>query len=147
MITYKRATESQHDEFLNLMLEHMSDYIETLMELMGMSIEEFNHLLKTVGQVYSIHRNQEVAGYYWVEERGQELHLHGIIIKEKHQGEGIGTQTLKKLEEEYGSDKETMELGVHRTNEVAIKLYEKLGYRKAATKENLGFYIMRKTLL
>ena len=110
MIIYKRATESQYAEFLNLMLEHMADYIETLMELMGMSIEEFNHLLNTVGQVYSINYHREVAGYYWVEERGRELHLHGIILKEQYQGKGIGTQTLQKMEAEFGSDKAFIEL-------------------------------------
>jgi len=49
MITYERATESQYQEFLNLMLEQMADYLKTLMQLMGMSIEEFSLLLKTVG--------------------------------------------------------------------------------------------------
>jgi ribosomal protein S18 acetylase RimI-like enzyme len=146
MIAYKPATESQYEEFQNLMLAQMAEYIETLMQLMGMSIEEFSRLLKTVGQVYSINRNGEVAGFYWVEERGEELHLHGIIIKEEHQGEGIGTQILKKLEDEYGSDKEYIELGVHHKNDGAIKLYKKLGYRVVATKEDLGFHIMRKTL-
>jgi ribosomal protein S18 acetylase RimI-like enzyme len=146
MITYKQATESQYEDFLNLMLEQMADYIEILMQLMGMSIEEFRHLLKTVGQVYSINRNDNITGFYWIEGRGEELHLHGLIIKEKHQGEGIGTQTLKMLEEEYESDKEYIELGVHQTNERAINLYQKLGYRIVATKEDLGFHIMRKTL-
>jgi ribosomal protein S18 acetylase RimI-like enzyme len=146
MITYERATENQYVEFLNLILDHMSDYIETLMELMGMRIEEFDHLLKTVGRVYSIRRDQIVKGFYRVEERGPELHLHGIILKEKYQGEGIGTQTLKKPEEEYGRKKEYIELGVHSTNVGAIKLYEKLDYRRLATKEDLGFHILRKRL-
>jgi len=58
----------------------------------------------------------------------------------------MGTQTLKKLAEEYGGDMEYIELGVHQSNERALNLYKKLGYRIVATKEDLGFHIMRNPL-
>ena len=144
MEVYKKATETQYEEFLNLMLEHMADYIETLMERMGMTIEEFRYLLKTVGQVYSINHEQEVAGFCWVEERGDEIHLHGIVLKENYQVQGIGTRTLNAVAEKYQGEKAFIELGVHQGNTGAIKLYEKLEYQIAEIKEDLGFYIMRK---
>jgi ribosomal protein S18 acetylase RimI-like enzyme len=146
METYEKAAAAQYEEFLNLMLEHMADYIEILMERMGMSIEEFRHLLKTVGQVYSISVDQDVAGFYWVEERGDEIHLHGIVLKENHQGKGIGTRTLNKIAEKYQGEKAFIELGVHQDNKGAMKLYEKLGYQIADLKGDLGFYILRKNL-
>jgi ribosomal protein S18 acetylase RimI-like enzyme len=146
METYKKATTTQYEEFFNLMLEHMADYIEILMERMGMSIEEFHNLLKTLGQVYSINSLQGAAGYYWVEERGDEIHLHGIVLKETHQGQGTGTRTLIRLAEKYLDEKAFIELGVHRGNKRAIKLYEKLGYQTVAVKEDLDFNIMRKNL-
>jgi ribosomal protein S18 acetylase RimI-like enzyme len=146
MITYELATENQYEEFLKLMLDHMADYLETLMELMGMSIDEFDHLLRKVGQVYCVKYKGEVAGFYWVEERGREIHLHGIILKEEYQGKGIGTKIFEKLEKQYQNEKELIELGVHISNEGAIRLYEKLGYETEITKEELGFYIMRKHL-
>ena len=146
MIIYQKANANRYQEFLNLLLEHMADYNETLMEQMGMSIEEFRDLLKTVGQVYSINCEQEVAGYYWVEQKGMEIHLHGIIVKDKYQRAGIGTMTLKMLEEEYKGRMEYIELCVHQANKGAIRLYEQLGYQTIAMKEDPGFYIMRNNL-
>ena len=144
MMTYEIATENQYGEFLNLMLEHMEEYLETLMKLMGLSINEFEHLLRTIGQVYCVKYHGEVAGFYWLEERGREIHLHGIILKEVYQGKGIGTRLFEQLEKKYQKEKQLIELGVHRSNEGAIRFYEKLGYIIEVTKEDLGFHIMRK---
>jgi ribosomal protein S18 acetylase RimI-like enzyme len=119
---------------------------EILMEHMGMSIEEFRNLFKTVGQVYSINSLQGAAGYYWVEERGDEIHLHGIVLKPNRQGRGTGTRTLKRLAEKYQGEKAFIEPGVHRRNKGAIKLYEKLGYQTVAVRDNLDFNVMRKNL-
>ena len=144
MLTIELATEDQYKEFLSLMLEHMADYVDVLMQLMGMSIDEFDYLLRTVGKVYSVKYHGEIAGFYWIEERGREIHLHGIILKEAYQGKGIGTKILRKLEKQYRDEMELIELGVHSSNEDAIKFYEKLGFKVETTKEKLGFHIMRK---
>ena len=146
MIIFKPVTESQYTEFLNLMLDHMADYIDTTMELLGMSVNEFEHFMKTLGQVFSINWNNEVAGYYWIEERGQELHLHGIVLKEEYQRQGIGTSTLRMIEKQYKGQKDFIELGVHLSNKRALKLYQELGYKIETTKEDLKFHIMRKKL-
>ena len=62
------------------MLDHMADYLETLLTSMEMSIEQFSEILRSVGQVYSILEDDHVAGFYWIEERGRELHLHGLVL-------------------------------------------------------------------
>ena len=36
------------------MFAHMADYLDNLMTLMEMTIEEFGNTLNTIGQVYSI---------------------------------------------------------------------------------------------
>jgi ribosomal protein S18 acetylase RimI-like enzyme len=146
MITYEPVTESQYTELLNLMLDHMTDYLETTMDLLGMSVNEFEQFMKTLGQVFSINCGNEVAGYYWIEERGQELHLHGIVLKEEYQRQGIGTSTLKILEKQYIGQKDFIELGVHFSNKSALKLYQGLGFEIETTKEDLKFHIMRKKL-
>ena len=112
METYQFATAAQYDEFFSLMLEHMADYFETLMIQMGMSIDELRHLLQTVGGVYSINCEQGVAGFLWVEERGDEVHLHGIVLKENYQGQGIGTRALRELADKYRGEMAFIELGV-----------------------------------
>jgi len=64
-----------------------------------------------VGRVYGIYEDARLAGFYWIEERGQELHLHGLILKEQFQSRGIGTQILHKLEIEYKERMAFIELG------------------------------------
>ena len=147
MITYKPATGNQYQEYFQLMLDHMAAYIDTLMVRMDMTVEQFAERFRTVGQVYSIIVDDEdEAGFYWIEARGHELHLHGIIITEQFQGQGIGTATLNMLEEEHKDTKDYIELGVHQGNTGAIKLYQQLGYRIFKSIDELGFHIMRKSL-
>lgn len=138
------VTEAGRAEFLDLMLEHMADYLESLITLMGMTLEEFRKLSRTVGQVLSINQKGIVAGYYWVEERGDVLHLHGLILKDTYQGKGIGTEILRRLEEGYKDRVAVIELGVHQENDKAIRLYKRSGYRVVKTLDDLGFHIMRK---
>ena len=129
------------------MLDHMADYLETLLTSMEMSIEQFSEILRSVGQVYSILEDDHVAGFYWIEERGRELHLHGLVLKTECQGRRIGTQTLETLEEQYEESIDLIELGVHQATHRAIQLYEKLGYKIAASLDDLGFYVMQKDLM
>ena len=147
MITCQPATDSQYQEFLGLMLDHMADYLKSLMMLMEITLEQFSEILGSVGQVYSIQMDDQVSGFYWIEERGRELHLHGLILKTEYQGRGIGTQTLKALEEKYKDSMDFIELGVHKTNQKAIELYKKLGYQMVTSLDDLGFLILQKDLI
>ena len=85
-----------------------------------------------------------VTGYYWIEERGRELHLHGLVVKGDFQGKGIGTQTLQMLWDEHKDTKDFIELGVRQNNTGAIRLYQRLGYQIVQTLQDYGFYVMRK---
>ena len=146
MISYKSATEQQYKEYFQLMLDYMSDYIDALLLLMDMTLDEFAERFRSVGHVYSIITDDKEAGFYWIEERGHELHLHGIIITEQFQGRGIGTATLKMLENQFKNTKDFIELGVHQENINAIQLYHRLGYKITTSMDQLGFHIMQKDL-
>lgn len=147
MLTYKSAKPEQYDKFLQLLQAQASDYLEHTLELMEMGWEEFGHLFKTVGQVFGIYEDGHLAGFYWMEERGQELHLHGLILKEQFQNRRIGTQTLKRLEVEYWGKMAFIELGVHQSNEKARALYRRLGYRTVKVLNDLVFHIMQRQLV
>jgi ribosomal protein S18 acetylase RimI-like enzyme len=136
----------QYDEFLQLVRDHASDYVESTLELIQMTWEQFAHLFRTVGQVYGICQDGQLAGFYWVEEREQVLHVHGLLLREKFQGKGIGTQVLEMLATQYRDSVRTIELGVHTSNERARALYERLGYQIVKTLDDLEFYIMQKQL-
>jgi ribosomal-protein-alanine N-acetyltransferase len=87
-----------------------------------------------------------VAGFCWIEERGRVLHLHGLILRKEFQGRGIGGRVLEMLETRFSGRVDTIELGVHRSNTGAVRLYERTGYRTAETRGDLGFLILRKDL-
>jgi len=146
MLTYKPATGEQYDEFLQLLQQEAADYLERTMELMQMTLEQARHLFETVGQVYGIYQDDKLAGFYWIEEREQVLHLHGLALKKEFQRKGIGTQVLAMLEAGYWGRMQAIELGVHESNAGARALYEKRGYQTVKRLDDLGFYIMQRPM-
>lgn len=60
----------------------------------------------------------------------------GIRLRKKYRGKGIGTTLLKKLIKEVKTrfkDVEIIHLGVYATNQRAMHVYEKIGFRRVAT--------------
>lgn len=146
MLAYLPAKIEQYETFLQLTQDQAADYLERTLELMEMTGEEFGDLFRTVGQVYGIYKDGQLAGYFWIEEREAILHLHGLILKENFQGQGIGTQVLRELEARYGDRMAAIELGVHESNHRAEQLYERSGYQTVKRIDELGFEIMQKQL-
>jgi ribosomal protein S18 acetylase RimI-like enzyme len=146
MLTYRPCKPEQYNDFLQLMLNEAADYLKPVMEKMHLTMEQYEHLLKTVGEVYGIYQDENLAGFYWTEERERTLHLHGIVLLSNFQKKGIGSKVLKMLETQHKTRTDVIELGVHQTNKAAKQLYEKLGYVTASYQEALGFYIMQKIL-
>ena len=59
-------------------------------------------MLRARGEVLAIYQDADLAGFYWIEEREDTLHLHGLILKPENQGQGIGTEVLSMLTSQYG---------------------------------------------
>ncbi len=93
-----------------------------------------------------IYDGKQLAGFYWIEERENVLHLHALLLKRQFQGKGIGTQTLNMLVSKYMGTMRTIELGVHESNEGAIRVYERNGFKTVKQLDELKFRIMQKTL-
>jgi len=146
MLNLTPATPEQYDEFFQLMQDEAADYLEHTLNLMQMSSDQFKRLFQTVGKIYGIYQDGQLAGFYWIEERERTLHLHGLVLRQAFQRKGIGTEVLHRLEAEYRSRMDAIELGVHQSNEGAKSLYEKLGYRTVDYRSELGFIIMQKSL-
>jgi len=146
MLTYKAASPEQHEEFLQLMRVDAADYLDYSLKLMRLTWQEFAELTRTVGQVYAIYQDERLVGFYWIEERGRILHLHGLFVKHPFQGKGIGTQVLNMLADKYASSMETIELGVHDSNPGARSLYEKLEFKTVKRLAEVGFSVMQKPL-
>jgi ribosomal protein S18 acetylase RimI-like enzyme len=146
MLTYKPADAEQIEEFLQLLRTEAGDYLDRTAALMQMTWEQFAQLVKTVGQVSGVYRDGDLVGFYWIEERDRVVHLHGLVVKSAHQGQGVGTEVLNMLAQRYTGTIDAIELGVHESNERARALYERLGYQTVKRLDDLGFYIMQKPL-
>lgn len=146
MLSYLPARADQYEELLPLMETDAANYLHDTLSLMQMSRAQFAHLFRTVGEVFTIHQDGQLAGFYWIEERGEVLHLHGLILKASFQGQGIGTQVLQMLLDHYRDRVKAIELGVHQSNERAHKLYQRLGFEEVKFREEVGYYIMQKPL-
>jgi len=146
VLTYRLAAPEQFHEFFQLMVAESGDYLDPALSLMGAARARFAQLFRTVGQVYGIYQEDAWAGFYWVEVRDAVLHLHGLMLRPEFQGKGMGRQVLAALEAEYENRVEAMELGVHRSNERALALYERAGFRIVRVLEELSFLVLQKPL-
>jgi ribosomal protein S18 acetylase RimI-like enzyme len=138
------ATDEERADLLALMREHLSDRLEQTMELMELSWSEFQELYRSRGQVRTIRHGRDVAGFYWLEDRGRELHLHAIFVLPEFRGRGVGSATMRQIEEEFSADADFIELGVRDDNAGARSLYKRQGFVVAETLPDVGFTIMRK---
>ena len=82
---------------------------------------------------YAAIENDTLAGFMLVSDKGENHHLHRIVIAEKFQNKKIGkTMLLKLIENARSRHKNSVTLKVHQTNAGAIKFYEGLGFKETA---------------
>jgi ribosomal protein S18 acetylase RimI-like enzyme len=129
-----------------MMWDDGQEYMENTLQIMQLTWDEYAQIFRMRGEVHAIYQDAALAGFYWIEERGDTLHLHGLILKADFQGQGIGTAVLAMLAERYTGKLDKIELGVYQANSGAIRLYEKTGYQITRSLDDLHFYIMHKTL-
>lgn len=146
MQTYIPARPEQSDEFFDLMIAESADYLETTLALLQSDLAAYRRQFGQVGRVQAICVDDAAAGFRWIELRGATLHLHALILKPEWQGRGVGRQAMIDLEIEFSGRAQAIELGVHRSNERAIALYQKQGFAAVKTLEELGFLVMQKPL-
>ena len=143
MLSYRQAGGEEVVAFLELLREDARDYLDQTIALMGETWEHFVEIAQQVGRVYGVYQDETLAGYYWIEERCRELHLHGIVVKAAFRGQGIGTAVLEKLQEDYAGRIDVIVLGVHDSNQRAKGLYERMGFVTVRRVEALGFAVMQ----
>jgi ribosomal protein S18 acetylase RimI-like enzyme len=147
MLTYASPTPEHIDEFLQMMWDDGQEYMENTLQLMEMTWEQYSQIFRTRGQVRAILQDGALAGFYWIEERDDTLHLHGLILKPASQGQGIGTMVLTMLADSYTGKMNRIELGVYQSNTRAISLYQRQGYEITKNLAELRFYVMQKPLI
>jgi ribosomal protein S18 acetylase RimI-like enzyme len=146
MLAFAPATPEQYADFLQMMWDDGQDYMEITLRVMQMTWEQYFQLFRTRGDVLVINQGADLVGFYWIEQRGDTLHLHGLILKPEFQAQGIGTTVLTMLEKQYAGKVDKIELGVYQENVGAKRLYEKMGFTIIKTLTDLPFHIMQKSL-
>ena len=140
------ATREEKAEVLAFMRDDLTDDMDAIMRVLGITWSEFERLYASRGEVRAITADGEPVGYYWIEHRGRELHLHAIFVLPSYRGQGIGTAALRALEREFRGEADVFELGVREANEGARSLYEREGFATASTLAEIGFVVMRKQM-
>lgn len=138
------ADKAKKEAYFCLMEESAKDYLEQALKVLGLPREAFREFFFTLGKVHGVSIQGEDIGFYWTEIRKDVLHLHAVIIREKHRGKGYGTRVLAHIEDTYKDRVRTIELGVHEENLAALRLYERSGFVKKAYRDDVGYHIMQK---
>jgi ribosomal protein S18 acetylase RimI-like enzyme len=143
MLTYRLATPDQIDAFLQLIRSETAEYLQETLQGMHLTWDQFADLVRTVGEVHAILSDDALAGFYWIEKRDNVLHIHGLILNARFQGQGIGTEVLNMLRTAYAQEVDVIELGVHASNASAKRLYERLGYKTVREEDDVGFTVLQ----
>lgn len=77
-----------------------------------------------------IETNGQIIGYVQILDEDDRIYVQNIAILRESQGNGIGTQILKELQLAAAARKVPLQLSVFRTNTMAQRLYERLGFRR-----------------
>lgn len=143
-IKLRSAPNSRNESLFELMFEETGDYLEQSLSILDLNREQFKSSFKSIGEKTEVFVNNEFAGFFWTELRNKILHLHALIILEKFRNKGIGSYILHHLENTAKASK--IELGVHKSNEMAKKLYYRKGYTIVRKYEKIQYCILQKEI-
>ena len=86
---------------------------------------------------YIAYFEDDICGYVEYNDIYDRVEIVNILVKEEYRNKGIGTSMLKYIIKK-NKDKENITLEVSSLNNIAIKLYENLGFKKVALRR--GYY-------
>jgi RimJ/RimL family protein N-acetyltransferase len=126
------ATEIWTEHYVPIIGKEQVDYMLDRFQ----SKQSISDQIRSGFLYFLIKEDNQFIGYIGVQLKGDELFLSKIYMKSSERGKGLGkkaVQFIEKLAKEKGLRK--IALTVNKNNRVAIKAYEKLGFK------NLGSVI------
>jgi ribosomal protein S18 acetylase RimI-like enzyme len=139
-------TERQLNQLLELAYGHDHPGLRPSLDLIQITWDQFGKVFRKRGTAFRALEDGVLVGGCWVEQCGDILMIHGLMIKEPYRRQGIGTWILHTLQKIYDGRVQVIELDVHRSKPAAIALYEKFGFEFVDGMAETGFYRMRKWL-
>ena len=86
------------------------------------------------------HKEQELAGYSQVENRGEQIFIRMIVVHPQHQRKGIGSKLLESVIAAGKVQSKNIGLEVFKINHEAKKFYERYGFN--VENETSSSYVM-----
>ncbi len=141
---HKNGNQEEIQFIYNLKKEVYQKYVENIYGEWNEDIQKklFSKFMKENSKnIELVYLKNKLVGFYNGEEiENNTFEIGNICIKPEYQNRGIGTAILKEILLE--NQEKDVKLQAFKINEKAIKLYEKLGFKK--TDETKTHYIMIK---
>ncbi|HTL90415.1 MAG TPA: GNAT family N-acetyltransferase [Leptolyngbya sp.] len=146
-VAYRAATSKDVDVLLELVKEfHQFENLPFDSVLDRVSLQQFLND-PSMGQTWLICDRDLVIGYvamtfsYSIEFRGRGAYVDELYLRSNYRGQGIGTKTLKFVEEVCRSlNISSIALSVYKDNSRAQQVYDKAGY------SDRGYQLMMKAI-
>jgi ribosomal protein S18 acetylase RimI-like enzyme len=147
MLTLELAkTECQLEQLLELVYGQDMPGLRPTMDLLQLNWDQFGKVFRERGMAFRALRDAKLVGGCWVEQCGDVLTIHGLMVTAPYRRQGIGTWILYTLQKIFAERIQVIELVVHRSKPAAIALYEKFGFEMVEAMAETGFYRMQKWL-
>ena len=146
-VAYRPATSKDVDVLLELVKEfHQFENLPFDSLLDRISLQQFLSD-PSMGRTWLIYDCDRMMGYvavtfsYSIEFRGRGAYVDELYLRLGYRGQGVGTQTLKFVEEACRSLKiSSIALSVYEDNKRAQRVYRKAGY------DDRGYQLMMKSI-
>lgn len=121
--------------------------VERFVQRAGRSLTTFRYFAKRPFSVVGCHlctwvieERGQIEAYGHLEREGETVWL-GLAVSEQAQGKGLGREMMQRLmDSAHALGLQVIRLSVDNSNQPAIKLYEKFGFRLLDRRETFGIY-------
>ncbi|HLS31883.1 MAG TPA: GNAT family N-acetyltransferase [Flavobacteriaceae bacterium] len=102
----------------------------------GIANHEFFFIHTLNGEHIGMVRIMEADELYWGKQKDKALYIHSLVVKEKHNGKGLGAVIIQKIANKAKeADCSYVRLDAEAKNTKLCSYYEGLGFEKVGSKE------------
>ena len=96
--------------------------------------EDYKFIQNEFTKVYTYITDEKIVGFVIFDIIYEKCEIIDIYVKEEYRKKGIAMSLINEIEKDYAVENITLE--VREDNIPAIKLYEKLGFKKVSIRKN-----------
>lgn len=96
--------------------------------------EDYKFIPNEFTKVYAYITNEKIVGFVIFDVIYEKCEIIDIFTEEEYRKQGIALSLIKEIEKDFAVENITLE--VREDNIAAIKLYEKLGFKKVSIRKN-----------